>query len=403
MTTDNFKPLQAQSFALSGGGAVAGATSIVLKSFTQIDGTTITMTNIGTKGYMTLEPGNGTLEEQISFTGVTQNSNGTATLTGVSTVLFADPYTESSGLAKTHAGSTTAILSNTSGFYNQFIAKNDDAVITGQYQFPPGGNINAPVSGTAYITPTNDLEYASKHYVDTVAVQGAPVASPTTLGIAKLSTAASVPANPIVVGTNDTRVPTQTEADALAGTSGTPSSSNKYVTNADTSATGSGSTIPRGTSGVLDISWIPTGTSANKVVELDGSAKLPAVDGSQLTNVGVFTSGDTSKDSADASTTQNIAHGLGKVPKFVEIIALGVGQSSIPVFAITFYNGSAQHSISYISIGSFSASNSFNLAATNGNNIQSGVVTWDATNIIITWTKSGSPTGVFNLLWRAQA
>ncbi len=192
--TDNFKPLQAQSFSLSGGGAIAGATSIILKSFAQIDGALIMMADLGTIAFMTLEPGNGTLEEQISFTGVTQNSNGTATLTGVSNVTFADPYTQTSGTAKTHAGSTTAILSNTSGFYNQLDSKNDDAIITGHYQFPPGGNINAPTSGTAYITPTNDLEYASKKYVDTVAVSGAPNANTTTKGIVQEATQAQVDA-----------------------------------------------------------------------------------------------------------------------------------------------------------------------------------------------------------------
>ena len=33
------------------------------------------------------------------------------------------------------------------------------------------------------------------------------------------------------------------------------------------------------------------GTSANNVVQLDGSAKLPAVDGSQLTNIDAASAG----------------------------------------------------------------------------------------------------------------
>jgi hypothetical protein len=60
-----------------------------------------------------------------------------------------------------------------------------------------------------------------------------PFASPTPLGRVALSVAASDPALPIVVGTNDTRVPTQSENDALAGTSGSPSSTNEYVTASD--------------------------------------------------------------------------------------------------------------------------------------------------------------------------
>jgi len=114
------KFVQAQNFSLAGAGVITGATSVVLKSFKGIDGVNLTMTDFGSLGYGTLEPGNNTQEEQISFTGVTQNSNGTATLTGVSSVLFVSPYTATAGTLKTHPGSATFIISNTSGFYNSF-------------------------------------------------------------------------------------------------------------------------------------------------------------------------------------------------------------------------------------------------------------------------------------------
>lgn len=38
--------------------------------------------------------------------------------------------------------------------------------------------------------------------------------------------------------------------------------------------------------GVIPVANLPVGTTANKIVQLDGSAKLPAVDGSALTNTG---------------------------------------------------------------------------------------------------------------------
>lgn len=189
---DNFKPLQAQSFALGGSGAIAGATSFTLQSFQTIDGVDITMSMLGDKGYFTMEPGSGTLEEQVSFTGVTQNSNGTATITGVSTVLFEYPYTETSGLAKTHAGATVVLLSNTSGFYNQFVAKNDDSTVVGLVTFPNGAN--TPQLGATYVAPTLDTQAASKKYVDDVAVSGAPDANTTTKGIVQLPTQAQVDA-----------------------------------------------------------------------------------------------------------------------------------------------------------------------------------------------------------------
>lgn len=192
MATLNAKFVQNQPTSISGSGVVAGATTIVLASFTQIDGTLLTMTDFGLKGFGTLEPGNSTLEEQISFTGITQNANGTATLTGVSTVLMVSPYTETSGLAQTHAGSTPFVVSNTAGFYNQFVAKDDDASVTGKLTLPNGAN--TPILGASYVAPTLDTQVASKKYVDDVAVFGAPLANTTTAGIVQEATQAQVDA-----------------------------------------------------------------------------------------------------------------------------------------------------------------------------------------------------------------
>ncbi len=175
-----FHTAQLDPFSLNGAGAISGATSITLKSFKTIGGVNLAMTDFGSVGYMTMEPGNGALEEQISFSGVVQNSNGTATLTGVKSVLFLSPYTETSGLTKTHAGSTSVVVSNTSGFYNQFPAKVNDETITGQWTFT-----NTP------ITPPSVSN-----------------ASSTVKGITKLSVDPVLSTNPIAVGDNDPRVPT---------------------------------------------------------------------------------------------------------------------------------------------------------------------------------------------------
>mgnify|MGYP006348318351 FL=1 len=92
-------------------------------------------------------------------------------------------------------------------------------------------NLNASVplgyDGTATINTANQL--ATKAYVDGVAIAGSPDSSTSVKGIGRVSVAPVSAAIPIFVGDNDGRVPTQSENDALAGT-GTPSSSNKYVT-----------------------------------------------------------------------------------------------------------------------------------------------------------------------------
>jgi hypothetical protein len=105
-------------------------------------------------------------------------------------------------------------------------------------------DLNADVAtkygaGSIIPAPTISTDVANKGYVDGIAVAGAPDADASTKGITKLSVAAASPTNPISVGDNDPRVPTQNENDALVGTSGTAvSSSNKLVDNTDTTGTG---------------------------------------------------------------------------------------------------------------------------------------------------------------------
>jgi hypothetical protein len=198
----NQKYAQLQSTTLAGAGAAIGDTSIVLTSFKSIDGVNLAMTDFGDIGYATIEPNSRESEEQVSFTGITQNVNGTATLTGIKTVGMLTPHTETSGLAKSHAGGVKFVVSNTSAFHQSII-----------------------------------------DYVDGIAIAGAPDAATGTKGIAKMSFAPAVSTEPIAVGDNDPRVPTAAQvgyiptADqkaALAGT-GTPSAANKFAT-ADTLA-----------------------------------------------------------------------------------------------------------------------------------------------------------------------
>lgn len=118
--------------------------------------------------------------------------------------------------------------------------------------------------------------------------------------------------------------------------------------------------------------------------------------------------GTATKNAADASVTQNIAHGLGRTPKKVRIKAAGIagGASSGDLntyISETVYNGTTQSSVSIYHLASAVAGQidtTFTLSTAGGAG-QAGVVTFDATNIIITWTKTGSPTGTYTLLWEA--
>jgi microcystin-dependent protein len=153
--------VQARQFQLAGSGCSATDTSIVITGFTLPDGTTkITQAMFGTTGYGTLEPGT-SREESISFTGVTDNGDGTQTITGVTRGLqFQAPYTEDSDLKFKHAGSSAFVLSNTSAFYaNTFLNTEDDQEVEGEITFN-----TLPKSGAG--DPTDGSEFATKDYAD---------------------------------------------------------------------------------------------------------------------------------------------------------------------------------------------------------------------------------------------
>lgn len=181
---DGAKYAQLQTFTLAGSGVSAGNSTMTLNSFDQIDGTALTMSNFGTQGFGTLEPGSGINEEQIAFTGITSNGDGTVTLTGVTTVLNVSPYTQTANFASGHAGGTSFVISNTAGFYNNFANKINDETITGTWLI---------------IDPTAPTQIANKEYVDNIAILGSPAATPTVPGIAMVANA-----NDILTG-NDTR------------------------------------------------------------------------------------------------------------------------------------------------------------------------------------------------------
>lgn len=168
-----------------------------------LDGNSLDMADFGTAPTFTADPKISGYEEICSFAGITDNGNDTATLTGITRdLLSVYPYT-AGGNAKQHGANAKIVFSDNPQLFNRLASKENDEHVTGQWTFD-----------SFPITPST------------------PNASVTVIGMTKLSAAPASPTNPIAVGDNDTRVPTQGENDALQGT-GTPSGSNRYVT-ADT-------------------------------------------------------------------------------------------------------------------------------------------------------------------------
>jgi hypothetical protein len=129
------------------------------------------------------------------------------------------------------------------------------------------GTLNGTITSVTNIksstAPASDYEYVNKAYVDGAVVSGGVDASTSAKGVSKLSTAPVSATEPIAVGTNDTRMPSQDENDALVGTSGTPSTSNKFVTNDDTASAKTANKIARRDSnGDVLVSTTPTSGDA---------------------------------------------------------------------------------------------------------------------------------------------
>lgn len=194
-----FLPVQMQDVFLSGGGSTAGATTLTIKSLKKpTTDTLITMADFGTIGYCTAEPGT-SKEENFSFTGVTQNANGTATLTGVTSGIdFVSPYSSTVALRYGHAGNSLIRFSNSAVFYSQFVTDGGNEVISGVFTFT---NPNYPRMDTATPPPTLDTELATKKYVDDIAIAGAPDATTTVKGIVEIATQAEVNAGTAIGGT----------------------------------------------------------------------------------------------------------------------------------------------------------------------------------------------------------
>ena len=380
----NLNYVQSPTFYQAGSGSIAGSNTITVPTLTDIYGNVLTMASFGAKGYGTCEPDTNN-EEAFTFTGITANPNTTFTFTGVQTALAQTPYTETSGLIRQHSGGTKIVITDNVAFWNTFGNKQNNETITGSWTVP---------------TPTTSTQIANKGYVDGVAIAGGANASSTVKGISYLDTNPVSPTSPIAVGVNSALLTT------LSGT--VTSISNKIVDSSSlkTIKTNNG-VVQAGATGFIDGSF--ASNTANGLVSLNGSGQLPAVSGALLTNVPgiLYTNGFLAKD-ASVSTTTTIAHGLGKTPLNARLSfsITGIASSGVQLTAYCVFNGTTQTAYSVYTTGASTTSSSASLILSgsfSGWGTLTGTVTFDATNIYITWVKSSTPQGSYNLIWEAVA
>jgi hypothetical protein len=290
-----------------------------------------------------LEKSGGTLTGEINFTGTTHAGVKLNSLTTTQR----DALTPSAGM----------IIYNTT---------------TGQVEkYESGSWVGATGVANATSSVEGIVELATQSEIDNDTATGGTGAS------------LAITPDQLVLSKYGTGIPSSDQKAALAGTSGTPSSTNKYVTADDVS----------------------DAAASGKIVRATGTA-LPALSGANLTGLfGTFTHGMTTRDLTASSGAVNVAHGLGKIPKYVKVYML-CDSGSDHMFSHGSYNGSTTACLYGKVATSNTASTTYAVFAmvSAGSTEQKAVITFDATNIIFTWTEVGAPSSAtMNLHWEAYA
>lgn len=426
-------------------------TTFTLSSFTEpVSATPYTMALLNTSiAYGTIGPKTSS-SEFISFTGITQNSDGTATLTGVTRGLAKKyPFTTSSTFKLPHSGQSTFILSDVPQVFEKYAPVDNDFTFNGTVTFAippvginPGGQPNASttVSGIvqeATVTQVNNgtgtgstgavlfmspADLASSNYglnIPTAGQKAALVGDNTDIAVGsgnKYMTQTGYQKAAEIYGAtatgNDTYVVTLSPAPTSYD------NGRHYFVKLDVGNTGAATINFNGLGAVSIVTGLATALVtgdmvANGIYELIYNSTGPVF---QLVNPAStvltrtqYKSSLATYDLSTASAVFNIAHGLGTTPRFVELFVTHGTSAATVHFSDGSYDGSTNSHSRFGSDGAANAdvangdsTNGFYIA-TQATDFVTGIITTDATNIITTMTKNGSPTGTAYIHWKARA
>lgn len=184
--------------------------SFKLSSFKEpVSNIPYTMSYLGSSvAYGTISPQT-TVSEFVSFTGITQNSDGSALLTGVTRGLSRTPAASncvaSTTLAQPHAGQSIFILSDSPCHFAEYAVKRNNESITGIYTF--ASTSKPKYDGSPTFSGSDGLALVNYATLLSTAIQGAATSTETNMGIVQLanatqigsSTASSTEGRPLVI------------------------------------------------------------------------------------------------------------------------------------------------------------------------------------------------------------
>lgn len=166
-------------------------TTVPVSSVTTKDSHTLTMTDLGSEVYLTIEPG-ASKEELVVCTGISGTS-----WTGCTRGLAFYGTATSSVTAnkKSHNAGSTIVMSNTHYIYENLVDKDTNQTLAGVITFTQSPIVPTPTSGQTTAA-------ASVAYVNSVTTSGAPNATITVKGISELATKAESTAGTAAGGTS---------------------------------------------------------------------------------------------------------------------------------------------------------------------------------------------------------
>lgn len=227
-------------------------TSITLVSFDEpVSGIPYTMAYLNSSiEYATLEPQT-TAKEFISFTGITQNTDGSATLTGVTRGLsFSYPYTATTTDQQPHPAQSILILSNPPQLYQNYANINNPETITGDWDVP---------------YPADPSSVVPRSYVDGAAFGGIGGATETATGTVQIATGIQIASSTVNGSVGRLAIPS-----SLATSTGGTASAAQHA-------------IVSNNSGYLDPSWLSTTASTYQL----GIAASSTVGANNIYQVGM--------------------------------------------------------------------------------------------------------------------
>lgn len=157
--------VQTPTLYLYAGESAAATTMRITPYPRDLDGTKLTITDFGDTPTLTIDPKVFGIEEIESFTGITDNGDNTATLTGLSRNLVSKyPYT-TAGTGRTHGSGATVVFGNNPQLYGRLAAKENNETIPGNWTFTGTATFSnfpiTPSNGTSTINTAGVVQLAT--------------------------------------------------------------------------------------------------------------------------------------------------------------------------------------------------------------------------------------------------